>query len=245
MSTKLLSILTILLTIIALKGFNLNFKSYTLYKSDKDSFKNSFSPALNNKTIKISSSLSTKLDMTNNNNNNNISNRVNKILVGSSASIVVGLLGLMILLINRFLGVDNVISDTLSRSDIISLMACSAVLLNLLSETNITARERDSIPLAGEFIKMPIILDTLNKKEETSLNWLIKVLLTFSPSSSVHILRGEEFIGIGGVVAKGPSGKIVPKNKGKILDKAINDQEEVYLPDLQVFYNFYYNCYFL
>ena len=64
--------------------------------------------------------------------------------------------------------------------------------------------------------------------------------------SRLRILKDDEFIGIGGVIAKGSIGKFITK-KGKILDKAISDQEEVYLPDLQVSYlsSYHINLLFL
>ena len=57
-------------------------------------------------------------------------------------SIGVGATGILILLVNR-LSVDlDKVTDVQSRADIISVVACSALLLNVLSETEIEARDR-------------------------------------------------------------------------------------------------------
>ena len=64
-------------------------------------------------------------------------------------SIGVGVTGIFILLVNR-LSVDlDKVTDVQSRADIISVVACSALLLNVLSETDIEARDRAPVPLMG------------------------------------------------------------------------------------------------
>lgn len=69
-------------------------------------------------------------------------------LTQPAVSIGVGVAGLLIILFNRLVLSDLLsVSDMQSRSDLISVMACSAVLLNVLSEQEIATKDRDKVAL--------------------------------------------------------------------------------------------------
>ena len=154
-------------------------------------------------------------------------------------SIGAGVAGIFILLANR-LAFGDIISDVQSRADIISVIACSALLLNVLSEQDITARTRDAVPLVGYAMKSPLIAEISgeqNKVKSDALSWCINTILKATPATSVHIILNNNFLARGGVVGMGDdrvSLEINNFSKMAILQKTVNNGEEVYLPDLQV-----------
>ena len=74
-------------------------------------------------------------------------------LASPALSIGAGVGGIMVLLVNR-LSLD-LVSDVQSRADLIAVIGCSALLLNVLSEQDITARSRDPVPLVGYAMPSP------------------------------------------------------------------------------------------
>ena len=154
-------------------------------------------------------------------------------------SIGAGVAGIFVLLANR-LAFGDIISDVQSRADIISVIACSALLLNVLSEQDITARTRDAVPLVGYAMKSPLISETSgeqSKVKSDALSWCINTILKATPATSVHIILNNNFLARGGVVGMGDdrvSLEINNFSKMAILQKTVNNGEEVYLPDLQV-----------
>lgn len=68
----------------------------------------------------------------------------------------VGSVGLIVLLVNRFSVLEE-LNDVQSRVDLISVMACSALLLNALTEQDIEARERDAVTLVGYSSRVTIL----------------------------------------------------------------------------------------
>ena len=64
-----------------------------------------------------------------------------------SLSIGAGITGVFVLLVNRLCVDLDKVTDVQSRADIISVVACSAVLLNVLSESDIEAKI-DSLSLS-------------------------------------------------------------------------------------------------
>lgn len=149
-------------------------------------------------------------------------------------SIIAGSTGLTILLINRLaLGLEGV-SDVQSRLDIVSVIACSAVLLNALSEFEIEARERDAVGLVGYALRKPVVFR--KGSEGNALKWLCNALIGPLPITSLHIIdaKGSVFCRAG-VVGMGDEleSKTLNINNMPILNKGFNG-EEVYLPDLQI-----------
>lgn len=146
-------------------------------------------------------------------------------------SLGVGVAGIVVLLANR-LSQDLVVSDIQSRADIIGVIASSALLLNVLSEQDITARDRDPVSLVGYAIKDPVVDAAM--KDTFSLKWLVNTIISSTPATSVAVISQAKVVSAGGVVARGteqlPS---VDVDSMTILRKTIDKKEETYLPDLQ------------
>lgn len=152
-------------------------------------------------------------------------------------SIGAGVGGIIILLGNR-LSVDmERITDVQSRADIISVVACSALLLNALSEQDIVARERDPVALVGYALKSSSVDDLLlSASQQTATHWYIRAILQCTPATSVHVVRKGLIVGVGGVIGQGKLGSQLVQSDGSmpILHKVARGGEEVYLPDLQI-----------
>ena len=160
-------------------------------------------------------------------------------------------------------------------------MACSALLLNVLSETDIRARDREPVALVGyalpeiwigggaegvsgvvgaiEENKQQVRVGAIEEnnqqaqqqqqqqlvtQQNQALVWCIKTILRCTPASSVHVIMegGKELsdgtvLARGGVVGLGDkrsSSVLQGMERMNILNKAISDGEEVYLPDIQI-----------
>ena len=166
------------------------------------------------------------------------STSLSMLLESPALSIGAGVGGILLLLINRLgLGFD-IISDMQSRADIIAVIGCSALLLNVLSEQDITARNRDPVPLVGFALKNPLIADDLSPSLKAAVEWCINTILQTTPVTSVHVLSPTSAVwGRGGVVGQGDdrtSSSLKNSDKMPILQKTLKLSEEVYLPDLQI-----------
>ena len=135
---------------------------------------------------------------------------------------------------NRFF--VNDLSDVQSRADIISVLACSAVLLNALSAQEIDVKERNKVPLFGYSIKGVELSLNISPSHSSAVMWACESILNTTSTTSVHVIWNQNFIGCAGVI-----GNDVECSKGRItldsmpiLAKAIVQGEELYLPDLQV-----------
>ena len=164
------------------------------------------------------------------------------IINNPAISIGAGVAGIFVLLANR-LSFGDIVSDVQSRADIISVIACSALLLNVLSEQDITARTRDAVPLVGYALKTPQIQPELSAvggidaSKLNSLSWCINSILKTTPATSAHITLDDRFLARGGVVGTADDRVVFDvKNieKMPILQKTLKLGEEIYLPDLQV-----------
>ncbi len=151
-------------------------------------------------------------------------------------SVGAGLAGLLILIVNRFVAIDTLeVSDLQSRADLISTIACSSLLLNVLSESDIVARDRDPVALFGYALKEPIILIN-NEKEKELTKWIIQTILNNTPATSVHVIRNMKCVGRGGVIGNDDDSNSMQFNINNmnILTKSLQNNEEIYLPDLQI-----------
>lgn len=177
---------------------------------------------LNNKQI----NLSTKLNMK--------SNSPLGIITNQSVSLGIGIVGIIALLINR-LSLDLIVSDVQSRSDLISVIACSALLLNVLSEQEIETKERDIIPLVGYALQKPLLLNN-NLLYKESIIYLINTIIKSCTSiTSVHMIENYQVIAIGGVIgSKDNTFPLLLENKSLTIQKVLKQNEPLYLPDLQV-----------
>lgn len=167
----------------------------------------------------------------------------------SDVSLGAGVAGLFIILFNRVFLADfaNEIStdslamaasDIQSRSDILSVMACSALLLNVLSDQDFTTRERDKVELVGYSFKSPYLAPKAGAISD-QLTWLLTSVTKIEPVTSVHVFDGDfNLLGASGVVHSSFSRNIPSSilEKSPILTQALDENQEVYLPDLQVCY---------
>ena len=207
--------------------------------------------SISKKSLISSSLLSSSYQFKNNNNNNNNNNiilnmmksdsnnnnndlDIFNIISNQTFSLWAGIIGIFVILFNR-LSIDlELVTDIQSRADLISLIACSALLLNVLSEQDITARDRDAIALVGYSLKEPLIYDN-NERNNKLMKWLIKSILSTTPVTSIHIMINGKVIGRGGVIGNGDNkSETINTNNMPILKKALVNKEEVYLPDLQI-----------
>eukprot|EP01039_Chlorochromonas_danica_P011008 gene11008-12256_t len=157
------------------------------------------------------------------------------VLLDPQVSLGGGIAGMMIILINR-LSCGDVVSDLQARADILGVMASSALLLHLLSKQDIAARERDIVSLLGYALPEPQCSDELLPYHQSRLRWLMNTLLQHTPVNSIWIVneRGE-YMGGGGVLSMSPHRMAAVKvDAMPILSKALQQREEVYLPDLQI-----------
>ena len=145
----------------------------------------------------------------------------------------VGSVGLIALLANRLAGGLELASEAQSRADIISVIACSAVLLDWLSDQEVKTKERQSVALAGYALPK---YEVSNEKSSEIISWAMKTLLDIKSVTSVHILTDStRFIGRCGVVSfADKSNNSIDSSTMPILREVLQTRKQVYLPDLQI-----------
>lgn len=143
-----------------------------------------------------------------------------------------GSFGLLTILVNRISIPIEVVSNLQSRSDIISVIACSAILLSSISDQDIQTKERPTVPLVGYALKSVETLpaNQIGKYTTSSIDWLLKSLCNIPTVTSVHVYVDSTFISRCGVV--GDLNKSLVDMP--ILRETINNKKQVYLPDLQI-----------
>jgi len=174
--------------------------------------------------------------------------------IGDYVPLVTGGIGLMVLLVNR-LSLESIVSDVQSRSDIITVIACSALLLNVLSDQDITPKEREAVPLMGYALKSPVVSSTFVERVvagkgtapaqlNSALVWLVSnILRNFESISSVHLISEYKVVAVGGVVSsKDNFLSDINESEAIILRKVVDQREQLYLPDLQVPYTIAIDC---
>ena len=152
------------------------------------------------------------------------------------SSLALGAIGILTVLINRLSIPLEGVSDIQSRSDIIAVISCSALLLAGLSEKDVVIRERDTVPLLGYALKTPLLSQTISVDRRNTLTRSIEAIISNTPVTSVHILSNNSFIARGGVISATDDrqNSIINTSKMTILIDSINNKEEIYLPDLQI-----------
>ena len=164
-------------------------------------------------------------------------------------SIIIGFIGLMVCLVNR-LSSDFDSTETLSglqsRTDILAVVASGSVLLNGLTQLDVTSALAEKVQLEGKLCETSVssfILDGgFGSKLEQSLQWSIDSLLNCTPANSAVLLTttsgnvSTEWMPIayGGIL---PTDRYSPvAGKSPILDrfrKRNEEPSETYLPTLQ------------
>mmetsp|Transcript_20044 Transcript_20044/g.34243 ORF Transcript_20044/g.34243 Transcript_20044/m.34243 type:complete len:315 (-) Transcript_20044:1334-2278(-) len=155
-------------------------------------------------------------------------------------SIALGLVGLLIVLANRFADQDNLTADTLgqeTRSDLLAVFACGAVLLNGVSKLDVTSALAESVVLDGINLDRP---QTLISSTGSELRWAIDSVLAATPAKTAVLLKHAETwktVVIAGVVPQDSAlrtGTTLLSNP--ILDRFLqktSKRTETYLPTLQ------------
>lgn len=161
-------------------------------------------------------------------------------IVSDVGSIAVGLIGLVIAVGYRLADQDSLTIDTLgqeTRTDLLAVFACGAVLLNGVSKLDVTSALADSVVLEGTTLKEPQYFAT---DYPTDLPWALESLLTATPAKTAVLLEREgeswKTVSAAGTVPseeelrRGPVQDINP-----ILDRFLKDgtAKESYLPTLQ------------
>jgi hypothetical protein len=150
--------------------------------------------------------------------------RMQGLRLSEAASLTLGIGGIVALLANR-LCVEEV-SAFQARSDIISTMACSALLLDAVSRIPTVVRRKESVDQVGETVE--------STGADSGTRWLWEAVRNCSEdASTMVVIRSDESIVTLGV-GPGSSASTVGRSKCRILADALVSSREVYLPDLQV-----------
>lgn len=147
-----------------------------------------------------------------------------------------GGIGLITLLVNRLSVPFELVTDVQSRADIISVIACSALVLNVLSEQDIVARDRDAVALSGYALQNPLIASDISSPTSKAVMWMLTAVMQSAPVTSLHIVEGGRVIGRIGVIGfnDNRSSFDFDSSTMPILKKSLANKEEIYLPDLQI-----------
>lgn len=165
-------------------------------------------------------------------------------------SIALGLIGLLIVVTNRLAHQDELAAEALgqeTRSDLLAVFACGAVLLNGISKLDVTSALADTVVLDGVTLDEPFVPSS--SVSSNGLLWAIDSVLEATPAKTVVLLMDESVswktVVLAGTAPHDPSlrtGTTQPTNP--ILDgfrrrdageKAGDTQKrtETYLPTLQ------------
>lgn len=180
--------------------------------------------------------------MTNTINENDESNKIIKMVTDPNTGLILGLVSLLVILINRLSVSFDLVTDIQSRADIIAVISTSAVLLNAISEQDITTKERSEVALVGYALKSPWIAKDLSSINfEDNIRWIITTCLSSMKLHSVIVISNDMIIGRGGVVSNEEINSMntmvsSPLNivNMPILRDVVQSNKELYLPDLQI-----------
>jgi len=231
--------LYIFLFFVCLSGISIRIESFTIKRCfNRQNLSPTFKRSLELPTMRQTSSSSSSYII-------HFSSSNGLSLKNPSAALSAGVMAIFAILCNR-LAIDlDQVTDVQSRADILSVIACSAVLLNALSESAIEARERDPVGLVGYSLRKPII--SMNKNEHsiledsllgTKLEWLCSNLIDSTPVTSLHIIKQNGCVlcraGIIGERDDFNSNLPLDMKAMPILSKCLITNDVIYLPDLQI-----------
>jgi hypothetical protein len=170
------------------------------------------------------------------------------LITSDIGSIALGFTGLLLLLVGRLLlggssGVEGLEEET--RSNLLAVFACGAVLLNGISKLDVTSALAETVPLTGTDLGgVPLNLTSANKTSTLSMDWFLESLLVATPAKSGVLLQKNspsspwEVLALAGVVPREWSDsenpmRVIPDNT-PILDRFLSGTaQETYLPTLQ------------
>jgi hypothetical protein len=213
-------------------------------------------------------------DNNNNNEDNMMSNPIDRLLTllsSDSFSIVSGTIGLLIVVIHRWtmiLAIGDADPTSLgstaavtvaaealtyqTRTDLLAVFACGSVLLNGVTQLDVTTALAESVVLDGITLSEPEQITSNerdNKKDDTdsTLSWALQSLLVATPAKTAVIITATNddqqqmrwtIRSRAGIVPSSSSSSTtstsVPE-KSPILDRvgSPNNSKETYLPTLQ------------
>ena len=168
-------------------------------------------------------------------------------LTSDSFSTIIGFIGLIICLVNRLstdFGSTEMLSGLQSRTDILAVVASGSVLLNGLTQLDVTSVLAEEVILEGQSYETSVSPEALDIKAdikvEERIRWSIDSLLSCTPANSAVLMSvntnnaNEEWISLarGGVL---PDDRYeVVGERTPILDRfRKEDRSESYLPTLQ------------
>jgi hypothetical protein len=137
-----------------------------------------------------------------------------RLITSDVGSIVLGLSGVVLLLVGRSL-LDNGYIDSLTatagmsitamqvesmgqetRSNLLAVFACGAVLLNGISKLDITSVLAETVTLEGKELDAPLLVTTDQSssllKSSSSVQWVLESLLTATPAKTAVLLQRTE-----------------------------------------------------
>ena len=140
--------------------------------------------------------------------------------------IVAGILGGMLLLINRFLTPQ--LTDAQARSDVVGTILSALLILTGLLWQQVQARSPEAVELIGVegFELAPDLPEPLRKE----LAWVSHLLLTNTVTRSLLVYDREKVLLRRGIL--GSNSEVKP---GAILQRVLGKQKPVYLVDLKLY----------
>lgn len=140
--------------------------------------------------------------------------------------IVVGVLGGVLLLANRFLTPE--LTDTQARSDVLGVILSAMLILTGLLWQQVQPRQPDAVQLIGKegFELSPDLPDAV----KTELAWASHMLLTNTVTRSLVVWYEGKVLLRRGILGDNPEVK-----PGQILQRVLEKQKPVYLVDLKLY----------
>lgn len=161
------------------------------------------------------------------------------LLTSDIGSIALGVAGIIVLVVGRsLLDADSLVESNAlgqeTRSNLLAVFACGAVLVNGISKLDVESALAESVTMSG------VQMDTwvANDAAQKEITWVLESVLAATPAKSSVLLRSTENgnwqVQAGaGVLPSNPQELVVP-NSSPILDRfRSNTQKETYLPTLQ------------
>ncbi|MDJ0616429.1 MAG: cofactor assembly of complex C subunit B [Calothrix sp. MO_192.B10] len=140
--------------------------------------------------------------------------------------IVVGSLGALLLLVNRFFTPE--LTNSQARGDVLGVVLSAVLILTGLIWQQVQPRTPDTVELIGEegFDMSP----DLPQAVKTELAWASHLLLTNTVTRSLLVVVQGKVL-----LRRGILGKKSEVKPGKILQRVVENQKPVYLVDLKVY----------
>lgn len=159
-------------------------------------------------------------------------------------SIVLGLAGLVILLVGRLVLDDpDVVVESMgqqTRSNLLAVFSCGAVLLNGISKLDVTSALAQVVVLEGIELDEPKLISTNADSSTSAVQWVLESVLAATPAKTGVLLRTEDGLSWNVLAAAGTipgadsSGVGTVPSYTPILDRfKSGTNKESYLPTLQ------------